>query len=174
MQVEVEPRDRKEEDHCAPDGYIYGLRPGKKVAFDVAVARYGNSVLGSAHIFAQDGLKAAAECEKSKLRKFEAKLKQTGDDFVALVVETYGAVGKEARMLLKVGLSYWKKRSDRTIWRAPTLKSLAHFKEGRGAVGGGSEAGESGVNKILFGYKQDFFYSNAWHFDFFFGPAANV
>ena len=59
VQVEVEPRDRKE-DHCAPDGYIYGLRPGKKVAFDVSVAHYGNSVLGSAHIFPQDVLKAAA------------------------------------------------------------------------------------------------------------------
>ena len=47
VQVEVDPRYQKEEDHCAPDGYIYGLRPGKKVTFDVSVAHYGNSVLGS-------------------------------------------------------------------------------------------------------------------------------
>ena len=57
--MEVEPRDRKK-DQCAPDGYIYGLRPGKNVAFDVSIAHYGSSVIGSAHIFAQDGLKAAA------------------------------------------------------------------------------------------------------------------
>ena len=36
------------------------------MAFDVYVAHYGNSVLGSAHVFAQDGLNAEAERQKSK------------------------------------------------------------------------------------------------------------
>ena len=60
VQVEVEPQYRKEEYHCDPDGDIYGLRPGKKVAFDVSDVDHGNSVLGIAHIFAQDGLNDAA------------------------------------------------------------------------------------------------------------------
>ena len=69
----------------------------KKVAFDVSVAHYDNSALSSGHIFAQDGLKAAAEREKSKHRKFEAKLKRLrsacGRDLLC---------GREkARMLLK-------------------------------------------------------------------------
>ena len=34
--------------------------PERKLFFDVYVAHYGNSVLGIAHIFPQDGLKAAA------------------------------------------------------------------------------------------------------------------
>ena len=73
VQVEVEPRYRKEEDHCAPDGYIYGLRPSKKVAFDLCLAHYGNSVLGSAHIFAQYGLKDAASAKSQNTENSKPK-----------------------------------------------------------------------------------------------------
>ena len=50
------------------------------------------SVVGTS---SQDGRRVPAEREKSKHRKFEAKLKQTGNGFVALVVETYARCGRE-------------------------------------------------------------------------------
>ena len=119
----------------APDGCIYGLRPGKKVAFDVSVAHYSNLVLGSAQIFAQDGLTAAAEREKSKRRKFEAKLKQTGDDFVALVVETSGAVGKETRMLLKEVSELLEEKKRKDYRESASTQISAHFPEGTRSCG---------------------------------------
>ena len=100
LQVEREPRDRQEE-HVRPDCFIYGLRPGQKVAVDVSIAHYGESVLSSAPISAQIELKAAAAREKAKCRKFEAIVKANGDVFVPFVVETWGAIGQEARKLLK-------------------------------------------------------------------------
>ena len=64
-------------------------------------------------------------------------------------------------MLLKEVSELLEERKRRTIWQRLHSNLLRTSKRERGAVGGASEAGESGVNKILFGYKQDFFCSNA-------------
>jgi len=96
---EHEPRDRQPQDHCAPDGLIHGLR-ARVVAFDVSVAHPGRSFLSSMPLLAQTELKAAADREAEKKHKFQAKLNAADIDFVPIVLETYGAIGKEAQNMI--------------------------------------------------------------------------
>jgi hypothetical protein len=101
LQCEHEPKDRQPEEGVVPDGYIYGLRPGKKIGYDISVAHPSLSSLGSARLLALPELPAAAEREKEKIRKFGDVMKKTGDAFAPVVFETYGAPGWEARKLIK-------------------------------------------------------------------------
>ncbi len=100
LQCELEPFDRQEEEHCRPDGYIYGLRPGKRVAFDVSIAHPGSSVLRSVPIHAPAELKAARRHENHKHHKLGPMMEHTADDFVSVAIETFGAFGLDARNLI--------------------------------------------------------------------------
>jgi hypothetical protein len=101
LYAEREPNDKKEEEHLVPDGYIFGLKPGKKVCWDVAICHIGDASLSMAPVNSQVGLKAAAKKEKQKHQKYNEMMRRSGDEFVAFAIETHGAVGNEARLLLK-------------------------------------------------------------------------
>ena len=158
VQVEVEPRDRKEEDHCAPDGYIYGLRPGKKVAVDVSVCSLWQfGARQCAHLRSRRA-QCCCECESQN-----TKIPNQTETNYRRLRGTCGRdlrCGRERGTDAIQGVSKLLEEKRQDYLESATIKSLAQKRE-RGAVGGGSEVGESGVNKILFGYKQDFFWSNA-------------
>jgi hypothetical protein len=77
------------------------LRPGKKVGYDISIAHPSASVLGAAPLHLIPQLLTASEREKEKVRKYQAVMRRTGDNFVPIVLETHGAVSVQAQRLLR-------------------------------------------------------------------------
>ena len=80
---------------------------------------------------------------KVKTQKIRSQNEKNGDDFtVAFVIEKYGAVGKEARMLLKEvsELIEERKRNDYMESAVHSNKYILRTsKRERGAMGGGNK-----------------------------------
>ena len=64
------------EENVIPDGYIYGLRPGKKVAYDISIAHTSVSALSVAPLHALPELLAATEREKKNTESLMEQLKR--------------------------------------------------------------------------------------------------
>lgn len=63
-------------------------------------ARCQKKLSYAAPLHAVPELLAATEKEKEKIRKYEAVMRSSGDDFVPVILETYGTIGRKARKLL--------------------------------------------------------------------------
>jgi hypothetical protein len=86
------------ETEIVPDLYVY--TGGKTYMIDVSIVYPAGSTYVNAHSADIHSLAAASHRGKEKVRKYESLAHRNGMEFIPFILESFGAIGKEARRFI--------------------------------------------------------------------------